>query len=205
VSEFKPALMVVDVQNGFVTAASAHVVPIITNLVRRWQDADGDVIFTRYYNYSGSPFERLIGWYGLHASPDTELVDDLIPFTHDPHAHVIDKKVYTAFTDDGRQLVEEQGFTDLFICGIATDGCILKTTLDAFELGYTPWVLADAVASNASTSIHRPIAWVSADSAWCLWSVRWAWPVRRSLVLRLVLCSWFAWLGVCGHLAVQGR
>lgn len=151
-SEFKPALMVVDVQNGFVTGASAHVVPIITNLVRRWQDADGDVIFTRYYNYSGSPFERLIGWYGLHTPPDTELVDDLIPFTHDPHAYVIDKKVYTAFTDEGRQLVAEQGFTDLFICGIAIDGCILKTTLDAFELGYTPWVLADAVASNASSA-----------------------------------------------------
>lgn len=151
-SEFKPALIVVDVQNGFVTDSSAHVVPIITTLVRRWQDVDGDVIFTRYYNYPGSPFERLIGWHGLHKSPDTELVSDLIPFTQHPRAHVIDKRVYTAFTDEGRQLLAEQGFTDLFICGIATDGCILKTTLDAFELGYTPWVLADAVASNATSA-----------------------------------------------------
>ena len=151
-SDFKPALMVVDVQNGFVTDASAHVVPIITNLVRRWQGANGDVVFTRYYNYAGSPFERLIGWYGLHEYPDTELVNDLIPFTAHPRAHVIDKTVYTAFTEEGRQLLTEQGFTDLFICGIATDGCILKTTLDAFELGYTPWVLADAVASNASSA-----------------------------------------------------
>lgn len=150
--EFNPVLMVIDVQNGFVTDASAHVVPVIINLVRRWQEADEDVIFTRYYNYPGSPFERLIGWYGLQAPPETELVNDLTPFTRHPRAHVIDKKVYTAFTDEGRQFLAKRGYTDLFICGIATDGCILKTTLDAFELGYTPWVLADAVASNASSA-----------------------------------------------------
>jgi len=123
---------------------------VITRLVRRWQDAGGHVIFTRYRNYTGSPFERLIGWYGLHEPPDTDLVDGLAPFVNHPRAHVIDKTVYTALTDEGRQLFAEHGFTDLFICGIATDGCVLKTTIDAFEAGYTPWVLADACASNAT-------------------------------------------------------
>lgn len=67
-----------------------------------------------------------------------------------PNAHLVDKTVYTTLTDEGRRLIAAHGFTDLFICGIATDGCVLKTTLDAFEAGYTPWVVADACASNAT-------------------------------------------------------
>ncbi|WP_280431477.1 isochorismatase family protein [Nocardia brasiliensis] len=38
----------------------------------------------------------------------------------------------------------------LILCGIATDACVLKTALDAFERGYVPWVVRDAVASNAT-------------------------------------------------------
>ncbi len=159
VVECKPVLVVVDVQNGFVTEDSARVVPVIVDLVRRWQSAGGHTIFTRYFNFPNSPFERLIGWYGLHQPPDTDLVDDLASFTSQPNAHVIDKTVYTALTPECCDLIREAKFTDLMICGIATDGCVLKTTLDAFEAGYTPWVLADAVASNATSTapeeVHR--------------------------------------------------
>ncbi|WP_425566444.1 hypothetical protein [Nonomuraea roseoviolacea] len=61
--------MVVDVQQHFVREASAHVVPVIVDLVARWQAAGGDVVFTRYVNYPGSPFERLMGWSECMASP----------------------------------------------------------------------------------------------------------------------------------------
>lgn len=129
-------------------------------MVQRWQAAGGHTIFTRYHNYPGSPFERLIGWYNLHDSPEVDFVDELAPHvSHNPRTHVIDKTGYTALTDDCRQWIAEHGFTDLLICGIATDGCVLKTTLDAFEAGYTPWLLADACASNASRvppeEVHR--------------------------------------------------
>jgi nicotinamidase-related amidase len=60
-SEPKPVLVVVDVQNGFITEHSKPVIPIIVDLVRRWQAAHGDVVFSRYLNYAGSPFERLLG------------------------------------------------------------------------------------------------------------------------------------------------
>ena len=42
-SERKPVLVVVDVQNGFITEHSQPVVPVIVDLVRRWQAAHGDV------------------------------------------------------------------------------------------------------------------------------------------------------------------
>lgn len=117
------------------------------------------MVFTRYSNYPESPYERLVGWYGLHESPEIDFAPELEPYVQKPDSYVIDKTIYTAFNQEGRALFAEQGFTDLFICGIATDGCVLKTTLDAFESGYTPWVLEDACASNATRvppqEVHR--------------------------------------------------
>jgi nicotinamidase-related amidase len=150
----KPVLVVVDVQNGFITEHSQPVVPIIVDLVRRWQAAHGDVIFTRYLNYPGSPFERLIGWTEMIDGPATDLATELTPYVG-PHTPVIDKYIYTLFTPEGTKLVNERGWTDLYICGIDTEVCVLKTAADAFEHNLTPWILQDASASHSGPKAHN--------------------------------------------------
>jgi len=152
-NEPKPVLVVVDVQNGFVTEHSQPVVPIIADLVRRWQAAHGDVVFTRYLNYSGSPFERLIGWSKMIDAPETDLVAELTPHVG-PQTPVIDKYIYTLFTPEGTQLIDERGWTDLYVCGIDTEICVLKTAVDAFEHDLTPWILKDACASHSGPEAH---------------------------------------------------
>ncbi|MGH3521999.1 MAG: cysteine hydrolase [Mycobacterium sp.] len=152
-NEPKPVLVVVDVQNGFVTEHSQPVVPIIADLVRRWQAAHGDVVFTRYLNYPGSPFERLIGWSKMIDAPETDLVAELTPHVGS-QAPVIDKYIYTLFTPEGTQLIDERGWTDLYVCGIDTEICVLKTAVDAFEHNLTPWILKDACASHSGPEAH---------------------------------------------------
>jgi nicotinamidase-related amidase len=152
-SERKPVLVVVDVQNGFITQHSQPVIPIIVGLVRRWQAACGDVVFSRYLNYAGSPFERLIGWTKMTNAPETELVTELAPYIG-PHTPVVDKYIYTLFTPEGTHLVDERGWTDLYVCGIDTEICVLKTAVDAFERNLTPWILKDACASHAGPKAH---------------------------------------------------
>ncbi|MCA1695474.1 MAG: cysteine hydrolase [Actinobacteria bacterium] len=152
-NEPKPVLIVVDVQNGFVTEHSQPVVPIIADLVRRWQAAHGDVVFTRYLNYPGSPFERLIGWSKMIDAPETDLVAELTPHVG-PQTPVIDKYIYTLFTPEGTQLIDERGWTDLYVCGIDTEICVLKTAVDAFEHDLTPWILKDACASHSGPEAH---------------------------------------------------
>ncbi|HEY2766283.1 MAG TPA: isochorismatase family protein [Pseudonocardiaceae bacterium] len=110
---------------------------IIVDLVRGWQSAGGDVVFTRYLNYADSPFERLIGWTEMVDGLEIELVAELVPFVC-PRTPVVDKYIYTLFTPEGAQLVAERGWTDLYVCGIDTDICVLKTAVDAFERNLTP-------------------------------------------------------------------
>jgi nicotinamidase-related amidase len=152
-SERKPVLVVVDVQNGFITEHSRLVIPIIVDLVQRWQTAGGDVIFSRYLNYAGSPFERLIGWTKMTDGPETEIVTELAPYVG-PRTPVVDKYIYTLFTPEGTRLVNEREWTDLYICGIDTDICVLKTAVDAFEHNLTPWIIKDACASHAGPEAH---------------------------------------------------
>jgi nicotinamidase-related amidase len=152
-SERKPVLVVIDVENGFITEHSQPVVPVIVDLVRRWQAAYGDVVFSRYLNYAGSPFDRLIGWTKMADSPETDFVTELAPYVG-PHTPVVDKYIYTLFTPQGTQLVDDNGWTDLYLCGIDTDSCVLKTAVDAFERNLTPWILEDACASHAGPEAH---------------------------------------------------
>lgn len=148
------ALVVVDMQNGFVNDRSRHAVPAVRDLVRRWHGAGGDLVFTRYHNYPGSPYERLIGWSRLQAPPETDIVDELVPYLETARA-VVDKRVYTLFDDQGVDVVRAGGWTDLAFCGIATESCVLKSAVDAFERGYTPWVVQDASASHAGAGTHE--------------------------------------------------
>lgn len=148
------ALIVVDVQNGFVTEHSAHVVPVIVDLVKRWQEAGRDVVFTRYINHQNSIFERTMGWSKLQESPEIDIVPELQPLASNAVA-VIDKRIYTMFTDEGDQLAKDRGWTEVYVCGIDTEVCVLKTAVDAFERDIVPRLVVDASASHSGSEAHE--------------------------------------------------
>jgi nicotinamidase-related amidase len=153
VAEINPVLVVVDVQNGFVTEHSKHVVPMIEQLVREWLEKGRDVVFTRYLNYHDSPFEKIMGWTKLKESPEIDIVDELQELSKQALA-VVDKKIYTMFTDEGTELARSRGWTDMFVCGIDTEVCVLKTAVDGFEHGIRAWLLTDASASHSGREPH---------------------------------------------------
>lgn len=151
----RAVLLVVDVQRGFVRPASRHVVPVIASLVRRWQAGGGATIFTRFLNHDGSPFERLVRWSEMQdGSPDTEIVPELAGLAAAATA-VVNKTMYTSLTSEVLELIRKHRWTDVYVCGIATESCVLKTLVDAFEARLTPWLLEDASASHAGAAEHE--------------------------------------------------
>lgn len=150
----RAVLVVVDVQNGFINAASAPALRRIVPLVRRWCATGAPAVFTAYHNHPGSQFERLLGWTEVHGPPDTTIVDPLQPYLASAVA-VLAKTGYTAFVPELDKLVEQHGWTDIVVCGLDTDTCVLKTVADAFERGHTPWLVRDACASHGGRGHHR--------------------------------------------------
>ncbi|MFF4741282.1 isochorismatase family cysteine hydrolase [Streptomyces sp. NPDC001262] len=146
-------LFVIDVQNGFVNDRSRHVVPVITGLVTRWEAASSPVLFSRYFNRPDSPFVRLLDWTALQNAPETDIVSELSEHASRA-AQVVDKVTYSAFTPDVLHDFQDRGWSNVALCGIATDSCVLKTAADAFEASITPWIITDACASEAGDEVH---------------------------------------------------
>jgi nicotinamidase-related amidase len=45
--------------------------------------------------------------------------------------------------------------TKVFICGIATESCVMKTAIDLFERNIRPIVIQDACCSHAGEAAHN--------------------------------------------------
>ncbi|WP_314223594.1 isochorismatase family cysteine hydrolase [Streptomyces zaehneri] len=147
------ALLVIDVQQGFVNRHSGGVLPTIVRLVEGWRAAGGPVVLTRFYNAVGSPYETITGWTRLRTPEEQALVTELAPFV-DAAAAVINKAQASVFTPEGAEILRRSGWTDLVLCGIDTDACVYDSAVAAYQGGYRPWIVTDACASSGGAQYH---------------------------------------------------
>ncbi len=146
----KTALMVVDMQNGFLNSSTEHIVEHVKTLLREAEKRGVPTLFTRFVNHPDSSWVKWIRWSRFMQSPEI----DLIPALAGKTINVFDKSTYTAFIPAVSDFVRTNAIERLTICGIATDGCVLKTAVDAFERGIQPIIVSDACASHAGAEVH---------------------------------------------------
>lgn len=155
------ALLLVDVQNDFLPGGSLavkdgdRVVPPLNRCIelfsarklpifatRDWHPADHCSFVTQ-----GGPWPPhcVVGTHGAEFAPDLHLPPQL-PIIKIGKGNDPAKDSYSGFegTDLDRQL-RQQGVTRLFVGGLATDYCVLKTVVDGLKLGYEAIVLTDAI------------------------------------------------------------
>ncbi len=140
-------LMIIDVQRGFINRWTSKIPDVVSAL----QHAHPHVIVARFANPEGSMHRRLFGWHRM--APGTKETE--LAFLPRPDALVVDKHTYTALTPAVRSELRRIGATEVALCGIATDGCVLKTAVDLFEAGIRPIVLADACGSHGGPECHE--------------------------------------------------
>ena len=144
--EAPQVLLVVDVQKGFVTPESRHVVQPLENLQYEFHP----VIFTKFYNPDPSPFRRILGYDKMAPkSEETELA-----LTPRDEAIIISRPIYSSVTEPLLVRLRTWGLKEVFVAGIATEACVLKTVMDLFELNIRPWVMEDLCASDKDRSFH---------------------------------------------------
>lgn len=151
ISSRDSVLVVVDMQKGFMNENSSHIIPNVLRLVHECEDREIPVVFTKFFNTEGSPFELLIDWRKHYTAPDTDIVDELEHLVRIE----ISKNFYSSFTERMIELVSANSWRNMLLCGVATESCVTKTAVDAFESGLTPIVVSDACASDASSEAHQ--------------------------------------------------
>jgi nicotinamidase-related amidase len=174
----RTALLVVDMQRGFVEAGEAmevpparEIVPTIRALLDGFRARALPVVFTEFTYSPAVPI--LVGelhpehrpappgarrGFGMPSSaclegdPSARTVSALAP---QPDELVIRKRWYDAFA--GTELdgaLRARGVTSLVVTGTMTDICVLSTVVGAFNREYRITVVADAVAT-LSPEIQR--------------------------------------------------
>lgn len=142
----KTLLLVIDVQKTFINENTEFVVSKIQSLI----DASlyDMVAFTRFFNTENSKFVRELDFRGA-IGEDKELV-----LSSGEHK-VFDKEIYTCYNLEFQNFVKENQIDKIYLCGIDTECCVLKTAFDFFEQDYDVYVLKDYTACMWGSERHE--------------------------------------------------
>ena len=81
----------------------------------------------------------------IRGTEDVEIVDEIAPEEGDL---IIEKRMLSGFFSSELDFtLRELGVKKLIIGGVAAEACVLKTALDAFELGYDLTLVEDCIGS----------------------------------------------------------
>ena len=143
-------LLIIDMQEGFRNAKSEIILP---NLLKLKNSFKGKIVFSKFVNTKNSLFEKQLNWTKFQNNEDKKLFSELqtsnnIELEHDTYT-VLNKKL--------KEFIIKNKITKIYLCGIYTDVCIIKTAMDLFDNNIKTFVIEDAC-----NSLHRKI---SHDSA----------------------------------------
>ena len=139
-------LLIIDLQKGFITVDTRVIVPKIQNLLGNF---NGFVFATQFVN-RGGPFSDILQYNSLKYSSEIEL----IPFVKEMSNGIFVKHLYSGLTKEFLDVIRHKNIDTVYICGVDTDGCVLKTALDLFEENIKPIVLADFCALMGGIEYH---------------------------------------------------
>ena len=147
----KKALVVIDVQNYFVTDATRDLPEKIAQYIH---GAKVDfILFTKFVNSKNSSISRYLGWNKMMSGSETEINATLAPLVNPQHT--FEKDTYSAFKAPGfSEFLTAHNVTEITLCGIDTDGCVLATLYDGFDRGHKISVLTELCGSHSGKSFH---------------------------------------------------
>lgn len=193
-SVFRPALLVVDMQNGYCSPGGSyekyggtigadleayrHIIPNIAKLIaasrelkipifytQQVREESGIDLFTRLHRIVP---ERRAEFLRIPAvirgTWDADIIDELKPAAED---HMIVKRRDSAFQDTELDLWLRSTYVDTVICvGVDMAICVENTLEDAFNIGYDVILVEDATASSWHRIAEATIRKVAGSYGW---------------------------------------
>jgi len=193
---FYPALLVIDMQNGYCTPGGSYekyggnigadlnayrqIIPNIARLVttsrelnipifytQQVREESGIDLFTRLHRIVP---ERRAEFLRIPACVrgtwDAEIIDELQPTDND---HIVIKRRDSAFQDTELDLWLRSIYVDTIICtGVDTAICVENTLTDAFNIGYDVILVEDATASSWQKIGQATVRKVAGSYGWVI-------------------------------------
>jgi len=177
--DVNPALLVIDMQNGFVSKGGSYdlmvidtstylkIVPIINNLIQVCRSSKIPIFFTQAVR-EGSGIDLLTRAHRIlpksreerikmrpicvRGTWDADIVEELSPLSQD---HIVIKRRDSAFQDTEIEVwLRSFGIDALIFAGIDTSICVESSLRDAFNHGYDVILISDATASSVGKNYN---------------------------------------------------
>lgn len=140
------SLLIVDMIHDFVdgkfgSEGARSIVPKIKEIAKKFRK-EGMVIYLRDSHRKDDAELRVWGEHAMEGTWGSEIVEELAPESGDI---VIDKRTYDGFLfTELEKVLREKGVNEVYLCGVATDICVLHTAFGAFVRGFDVYVIEDA-------------------------------------------------------------
>ncbi len=142
------ALLVVDMQKDFCYKnGSLYINGVeklfepVNEVIRKARSRDFAIIFTQDWHRDDDSEFQIWPKHCIMYTEGSQLIDEIETKRDD---YFVKKRRYSAFFGtDLDMLLRERGIKDLYVCGVATNICVLHTVSDAKLLGYNVKIIAD--------------------------------------------------------------
>lgn len=143
------ALIIVDVQEGFLTERNRWIIPNIQKAIR---EDDYDLYIEAVFHADpGSLWDKQTGW-TFPLSPTVPEVKELLP----SETIRVVKTTKSAFGGDKdiSAILKEKSVDEVRIIGLDTNDCVMATAFNSFDAGFETYVLEDCTESSDDGSLR---------------------------------------------------
>ena len=140
-------LLIIDLQKDFINEYTQFLPKKISELIER--NDYKNVVFTRFINDKNNVCYKRLKYTGCIEESGKKIVIDT------QNNEIVDKSTYTALTENIIKYIKNNKIDEIYLCGIDTECCVLKTAFDMFENLYNVYVLKDYCASIHGTEVHN--------------------------------------------------
>lgn len=139
-------LLIIDLQKSFINYNTENIPKAIEELLNK--NIFNYIIFTKYINDEDSIFYKKLDYKGCMSIKNRNIVIDTKNYK------IIEKRGYTALNDELREYIKDNNIEEIYVCGLDTDACVLKTSIDLFENNYNVKVIKDLCMSHSGIEMH---------------------------------------------------
>lgn len=143
----KSLLLVIDLQKSFINNNTSEIPLKVEKLIKN--NNFDYVAFTKFVNFDTCNFNTVLNYKGCMSEEDRRIVVDT------GNNKVFSKSIYTALNDELINYIKDNNIDIIYLCGIDTDACVLKTAIDLFENNYNFRIIENCSMSHSGKEYHE--------------------------------------------------
>ena len=142
----KKALLIIDVQESFINRKALPYTGKVADAMNQLQKEYETVLITQKtrerHRFDNRPNPSPLG------------------FTPEERAEIFVKDTMSAATEELIAYLEDNELTDIDVCGVSTDSCVMATAFALTDLGYEVNVRGEHCASIHGIKAHNKAIWI---------------------------------------------